>query len=285
MALANPDLNPPISPLLRGVTWLEVAILAWAGGGLLLYPPSVATVWPWSLTPFNARYLGALYAAAIIAALMQASSGRWSPARIVTPMIFIFTLVVTIFSFVHIERFNMARIDSWIWFALYIGVCLNAGIHLWLYRRLPRSSAPHAETAGAQLLLSIQIGAFAAYGIAMLAIPEIASRTWPWKVDAFHAHLYSVTFITPALGAWLLLRGGDRNEWLTLGLTQAAWGLLPIVGLLIVDSPSRPVPWTSVATWAWIALFVVMFALGAWMIVRSRRTNDDATVPGRLTGQ
>ena len=60
--------NPPISRLLRAVTWLEVAILAWAGAGLMLHPPLVTGVWPWALAPFNQRYLGALYAAALIAA-------------------------------------------------------------------------------------------------------------------------------------------------------------------------------------------------------------------------
>ena len=269
MALTFQEADPPISALLRAVTWLEVVILAWAGGGLLLYPPSVTVVWPWSLTPFNARYLGALYAAALIAAFMQSRSGRWSPARIVTPMIFIFTLIVTVYSFVHLGRFDMARVESWVWFVLYVGVCLNAGVHLWLYRGR-RSRAPLYASLAARLLLSIEIGTLGAYGIGLLIVPEVASRFWPWKLDAFHAHLYSVTFITPAVGAWLLLRGGDRNQWLTLGLTQAAWGLLPIIGLLIVDSSVRRVQWTAGGAWLWIGLFATMFAIGMWMIVRSR---------------
>ena len=271
--------NPPISALLRAVTWLEVVILAWAGGGLLAYPPTVTLVWPWALTPFNARYLGALYAAALIAAFMQSRSGRWSPARVVTPMIFIFTLIVTVCSFVHFARFDMARIESWVWFVLYIGVCVNAGVHLWWYRRLP-SHAPMDAPPGARMVLAIVIGALGAYGIAMLVAPEIASRFWPWKLDLFHAHLYSVTFITPALGAWLLLRGGDRDEWLTLGVTQAGWGLLPIVGLLIVDSSARRVQWAAGGTWVWIAIFAAMFAVGVWMIVRSRGATSDENVRG-----
>jgi len=112
----NNDTSPRISGLLRGVTWLEVLILFWAGFGLLLYPPIMEPFWPWPLAPFNLRYLGALYTAALIAAFLQAISGRWSPARVVTPMIFIFTLVVTIYSFIHIDRFDPQRPESWIWF-------------------------------------------------------------------------------------------------------------------------------------------------------------------------
>jgi hypothetical protein len=47
-------------------------------------------------------------------------------------MIFVFTLVVTVLSFVHIARFDPRRVETWIWFVLYAGVCVNAGAHLWL---------------------------------------------------------------------------------------------------------------------------------------------------------
>lgn len=87
------------------------------------------------------------------------------------------------------------------------------------------------------------------YGVALLVAPEAASWFWPWKLDAFHAHLYSVTFITPALGAWLLLGGATRNEQETLGLTVAGWGLLPIFGLLWVDATVKRVHWELTGTW------------------------------------
>ena len=72
--------------LLLGVTWLEVAVLLVAGGGLLIALPAVVAIWPWPLTPFNLRFLGALYSAALLAAFIQARVGRWAPARTVTLM-------------------------------------------------------------------------------------------------------------------------------------------------------------------------------------------------------
>ena len=257
--------NPPISALLRGVTWLEVVILSWAGCGLLFYPPIMQPFWPWPLAPFNLRFLGALYAAALIAAVLQAVSGRWSPARVVTPMIFIFTLVVTVFSFVHLERFDLSRVEAWIWFILYIGVCLNAGVHLWLYRKYPLPQPALYPRGALRGLLRVAVLALGAYGLLLLIAPIAASAFWPWQLDAFHAQLYSVTFLTPAVGAWMLLRGATRSDLRTLGLTLAAWGVLPILGLILADASVKRIRWDAAETIAWLALFGLMAVLGAWL--------------------
>lgn len=257
--------NPPISALLTGVTWLEVVILFWAGCGLLFYPPAMQPFWPWSLAPFNLRFLGALYAAALIAALLQAVSGRWSPARVVTPMIFIFTLVVTVFSFVHLERFDLSRAEAWIWFVLYVGVCLNAGVHLWLYRNIPLPQPALYPRGALRGLLWFAVVTLGAYGLLLLIAPIAASAFWPWQLDAFHAQLYSVTFLTPALGAWVLLRGATRSDLRALGLTLAAWGVLPILGLILADANIKRIRWDAAETIAWLALFGLMGVLGAWL--------------------
>jgi hypothetical protein len=259
--------DPRISPLLSFVTWLEVAVLTVAGGGLLIAHPSVVGIWPWSLAPFNLRFLGALYTAALLAAFLQSWFGRWAPARTVTTMIFVFTLVVTVCSFVHFDRFDPAKVEVWVWFVLYIGVCLNAGAHLWWYRYVPAAGAPPKPQSRAALLAqAIVLGG---YGIALLVVPEQAARLWPWKIDVFHAQLYSVTFLTPAVGALTLLRSATRIDWLTLGVMQLAWGLLPIVALVIVDARLGRVEWFVWPVWVWIGLFVVTASMGIWMLIRA----------------
>lgn len=265
------DNNARISGVLLGVTWLEVVILLWAGLGLLLYPPIMEPFWPWPLAPFNLRYLGGLYTAALVAAFLQAWCGRWSPARVVTPMIFIFTLVVTVYSFVHLDRFDLRRLEAWIWFILYIGVCTNAGIHIWLYRKRPLpqpSSRPRGALRTALWGVTIVLGT---YGLSLLLAPTVASWFWPWKLDTFHAHLYSVTFLTPALGAWVLLRGTTRNEQQTLGLTLAAWGLMPILALILADATVKRVHWDLANTWMWLVLFGAMAGIGGWLAVSNRQ--------------
>lgn len=267
--------DPRISPLLRGVTWLEVAVLVIAGGGLLFAQPVVVGIWPWSLAPFNLRFLGALYSAALLAAFLQSWRGRWAPGRLVTTMIFVFTLVVTVISFHHGARFDPAKAEVWVWFVLYIGVCVNAGAHLWWYRHVPAAGAPPGRGSRAALLAqSIGLGG---YGVALLIMPEPVAQIWPWKIDAFHAQLYSVTFLTPAAGALALLRSATRIDWFTLGITQLAWGLLPILALLVVDFNLQRVAWQAAPVWVWIGLFAITATMGAWMLRQAAKADWPTT--------
>jgi hypothetical protein len=74
-----------------------------------------------------------------------------------------------------------------------------------------------------------------------------------------------VTFLTPAVGAWLLMRSMSPAERIALAATLAAWGGLPIVGLLIADAATKRVQWAHAGTWAWLALFAAMFLTGLWI--------------------
>jgi hypothetical protein len=114
------------------------------------------------------------------------------------------------------------------------------------------------------------------YGLALLAAPAAASAFWPWRLDTFHAHLYSVTFITPAAGAWVLLRGSTPADCRALGATLAGWGALPLLGLVLADQAVQRVNWSAGATWAWIVVFVAFAAAGAW-IARAGRSNGPRT--------
>jgi hypothetical protein len=262
------ELNPKISPLLRFLTFIEVVVLFAAGFGLFFIPKLIEPLWPWELLPFNARFLGAVYAASCIAALMQTLYARWSPARLVTPMIFIFTAVIVVLSFVYIDLFDFQRWEVWVWFGLYIVIPVNAAYHLWLYRFLPPADSAPIESSTRTILFA-QTVILGLYGLALVFFPSAAKTIWSWEIDNFHAQLYSVTFITPALGAYVLMKGASRIEWQTMGLTQIVLGLFPIIGLLLVDASVQRVSWSAVGTWVWLALFAAMLVVGIWMMRQS----------------
>ncbi len=271
-------INPPITPLLRGVTWLEVLVLFIAGAGLLLNVALVVGIWPWPLRPFNQRFLGAIYSAALVAAFWQAIVGRWAPSRAVTWMIFVFTAVVTVLSFVHIGSFDFQRVEVWIWFVLYIGVCVNAGLHLVWPRQVPRVVGT-APSAGWRRVLLAQAVLYGAIGLAHLLMPAWLGLRWPWPVDGFHAQLYRGAFLPPAGGALCLRRATTPMDWWTQGTTQLAWGLLPIVGLVLADASvasAKRVDWTGATTCLWLAVYAGLACVGAAMVLQARRSSGPA---------
>ena len=205
--------NPQISSLLRFLTFVEVLVVFASGIGLFFIPGVAAALWPWELLPFNARFLGAVYSASCISAVMQTFHGRWSPARLVTPMIFVFTAVILILSFGYLSVFDFQRWEVWVWFLLYIIIPVNCAYHLWLYRNLPAADSVPTRATARNILLTqaIVLGVF---GLALLFVPGFAKKFWSWEIDNFHAQMYSVSFLTAAIGAFLLAKSGSKTEWL-----------------------------------------------------------------------
>ena len=261
--------NPKISKLLIWVTSIESFVLLVAGVGLLILPSVVAPEWPWELTPFNSLLLGSVYSAALVATVITVRVARWAPARIVFPMIALFTTIVLVVSLVEFDRFEAGKYSTWLWLLLYIGIPANALFHIWLYRNLkPYDPSPMAVRQRMVLLLPTLV--LGLYGIALLVAPTSSAEFWPWPVDAFHGRMYSVAYLTPAFGAVLLWRAAAEVELLTLGLTMAAGGIVPIVGLVVIDLQKDNVDWGRSGTWLWIGSFLVLFLSGVGLAMRSR---------------
>src|SRR5690606_29371003 len=109
------------------------------------------------------------------------------------------------------------------------------------------------------------------YGLGLLVVPDTASAFWPWKLDAFHAQTYSAIFITGGVGTWVLAGSAPREELLTLGAAQFVLALLAVVGLALTDSAVKRVDWSTVGTWAWVAIFAALMAAGALKLAAGLR--------------
>jgi hypothetical protein len=268
--LQQPNVNPPISALLRWVTTFESAVVLFAGIGLFFFLSLIAPIWPWTLTPFNASFLGAVYLTSAVAACILARIPQWSPARVIVPMILVFTAVVLVVSLLYLDRFILNSPSTWLWFALYIVIPLNSAYHIWLYRCLPPTDTRTLPMWFRNLLL-IEVVIFTVYGIALLIAPATFSAFWPWKIDDFHGRMYCVAFLTPAVGAYLVSRNGSKAELITAGLTQIIGGVLTIVGFVVVDSVQKRADWSAGGTWLWMAFFPLLVVVGAAMIWQGRQ--------------
>jgi hypothetical protein len=259
------DRNPPMTPALRALTLAEVAALLLAGGALFFLPDSAAALWPWHLKPFNTLFLGSIYLAALAPVAVLLYYSRWSPARLVLPMLFVFTLSVLVVSIIYVGRFDLRLWSTGLWFAFYLVLPVNAAYHLWQYRDVrppllyPTSSAWRAVLLVAALALGL-------YGLAVLGWPESATAFWPWPVDGFHGRLYAAAFTTAATGAFGLAQFAAPVERLALGVSYTIMGLFAIFGVMIVDQRVHRVDWSAPGTQVWLGLFVAVFILGLLMI-------------------
>ena len=269
------DPNPPLPPLLRGVTLLQVAVLLAAGGGLFFLSATARPAWPWPIEPFNALFLGAVFLASLAAVGMLVVYPRWVPARLLLPMIFVFSALVLLVSSVYPQRFRFDRWATWAWYAVCLGVSAMAVYWLYRYRNLPSPLAYPTPARWRRLLLANALLA-GLYGFAMFAMPVLLTAFWPWAIDAFHGRLYSVVFTTIAVGGLGLAQFAAPVERLTLGLAYAVLGLFSLFSVIIADAGRSAVDWTSPGVWLWAAIFMFEFALGLGLIWWSSNQREAA---------
>ncbi|HSH05290.1 MAG TPA: hypothetical protein VLL52_22435 [Anaerolineae bacterium] len=266
MISSQSDENNPIIPgLLRIFTAIEVGVLFIAGGGLFFLPTQVQTLWPWEVAPFNMRLLGAIYLASLVATFFVVAVNRWSPSRVVVPMILVFTFVILIISLIYIDRFDGPIVSIGLWFLLYVTLPVNAAYHLWVYREqflkpLPRLAPP------VRIGLLLQVIILGLYGLGLLVAPNTFSAFWPWSIDAFHGQMYSVAYISLAIGAYMLWRGVGPFDLPTLSITQTVLGSFTIIGLIVVDLSANRVDWSAFGTWLWIGLFASLTLFGLFLL-------------------
>ncbi len=259
--------KPQLSPFVR-IMFVIVALVLVAGVSLLIAPSLVGPRWPWTLRPFATRFLGAVYAAEMVAVLFTLVINDWSVARLTIPQAVTFTTVVTGASLAWLSNFDFARPIVWLWFIIYIIPTLALGWFWWQYRAWP-AVKPQALGIVRPILL-IEAVVLASYGLASILAPAWATAFWPWKIDAFHAQIYSALFITGAMGAWIVAGGGNRHELLTLGWSQIVLGVGVITALAIVDfgADNLSVPWASLGTIIWVASFGLIALIGGLLIGR-----------------
>jgi hypothetical protein len=259
--------NFKISRLLSILTLIEFLVLFMACGGLFFSPDFTTSIWPWTLTPFNTRFLGAIYLASMTAVVAMLFVGRWSPARPVLRVILSFTLIVLTVSVIYNAQFNFPHWSVWVWFSLYIILPLNCAYHLWLYRSASDTHLTPMSVLWSRLLLGVGI-LLVGYGVGLIVIPEMFSRFFPWTLDDFHSRLYSAAFIGGGVGLLSVMRKTSAWELIAAGAPVAALGIFSVLGLFIVDAAVQRLVWSEAGVWLWVGAFSALAVLGLSMIVR-----------------
>ena len=245
-------------------------LLLLVGGSLFFFPEFARPRWVWSLTPFNTRFLGAIYLASLVALSMLLVTHRRALAiRLMVPMMWVFTTIVLVVSCLQIEQFDLTRRTTAIWFGVYAADCLGSSYYLWHYRK-PIFTVSQPLPRRWQRYLQWQAAILGVYGFGLLLLPAQFGLFWPWPLDALHCQLYSGMFLTGAAGAALLSRQATAMEFWAFGLIQLTLSGLVLAGVVIVDITVRRINWGSFGNWAWMGAVLLVAIAGLALVLASR---------------
>jgi hypothetical protein len=233
--------------------WLRLLFILVLGQALILgqalvWPDRIAQTLPWPATPLNARFVAALYCMGVVTALLAIFAPTYAAVRVSLVLIFALTGGLLVLTLPHLGDFS-ANTFPYRWVISYTLDAAVTGAVLWRLRGRGRS--PSARTPIKTVVASYATVAGAA-GLVMLAAPSFAVRQWPWGLTPILAQVYSIFFLTFALGGWLVARE-PRAEAAWIFLTANLAVILMVIGVSLAY-PERFKP--GVPTWSWYTIWV-----------------------------
>jgi hypothetical protein len=123
------------SNFLRGLLWLDFALVAPVGLLMYLAPEVAQRYWPWSMPPINVRLIGSIFVATGALTLWALRQRTWEAVRPSVVAGGTFATLALIASFLHFNLFDPSRLVTWLFVALYAVVAVGAWLATFLLAR------------------------------------------------------------------------------------------------------------------------------------------------------
>lgn len=186
---------------------LVLPLLFIAGFQLFILSKQTETYFAWTFAaPISAAFMGAGYWAALFHAFSGARAKGWEYVRSSMPAALTATTMLTITTFLHLDKFHLAsplfitRFVTWVWIAVYVLVPPILAI-VWINQ----ARQPGANIKGQDPLPTWVRGGFGLLavftllaGLGLFLAPSTMSALWPWAVPSLAAR---------AVSAWLCAFG------------------------------------------------------------------------------
>lgn len=270
MAHTDPPGTTPVLGFTRFMLFASTVFVLAAGLVLFGFPARTEMLFAWTINPpLTAAVIGAAYLASVPLVYLAARETAWARARVAVPGVLLFTLITTVVTFLHLDRFHLsggfpfALLVAWVWVFVYIFDPLGLAIALVRQLRLPRVDPPRLALLpgwyraalaglGAVLLLT---------GLAMLLATGRMIAAWPWTLTPLTCR---------ALGAWgvgigfVMLQGAWEDDWTRLRGMAVALTLLGVLQVINLLRLPGDVDWSRAGAFAFAAAAVLLALLGAY---------------------
>ena len=184
-------------------------------GSSVIQPTLLTLVLPWEASPLNARFIGALYCMGAISAGLCMFARRYADIRISLIEIGIVTGGLLLITVPHFAEFSAANFP-YRWTLFYIIDPLAVSIILGLMRGRDPAPAGRNPLSAVFLIYAVILGLA---GIVLLRLPNLVVSVWPWALPPILGQVYSIFFLTFAIGALLAAR---QPRWSSVNIYVAA---------------------------------------------------------------
>jgi hypothetical protein len=244
------------------------ALALWVFAWGFFVPEHVDKAIPWLIPPLHARFVGALYFAAVVFIGGSILARRYEEVRVSTIIVAIWTGALFVISLFYLGEFNFGRGPVWFWFGAYIAYPLIGFWYVWAYRGETgdESTSPDLP-AWIRRAFLIQGVILTGLALALFFAPELMLTVWPWKVTRMLIQIYSGPFLSFGVGSLWLSR---QRNWSAIRIVVAGFFVLAL-GVLIASLIHRSLfsPANS-STWVWFTGFALVFVFQGVVIFFNR---------------
>jgi hypothetical protein len=263
-AAANQE-TPAAWPL-RAWFVAEVLFALASSSAVFLAPESTATNFAWPIKPVvTAALFGAIYFCALL--LMGAGffTRVWEHARVIVLPSAVFTAVMLLPTFLHLDKFLTGSISFAIWLASYVlPPPVFVACYVWQQRRSqPVGSGITAPLPGnVRRFLLVNGIALVVFAIAVMLFPAILQAIAPFTFTPLTARALA-GFVT--LVALLQISMAYENDWTRSRLATVLLIPLPLAILFQLVRYANEVQWSNVALWAFLLDLGLVAAMSAML--------------------
>jgi hypothetical protein len=267
-------------PATRAVLGLFAVLSTLAVISLFFFSDRTDDWFAWSIAPpLSAAFFGACFGSTLVVEILSLRQPAWAPIRLNALAIFVFAAMTLAATLLHLDKFHLqsdnaatlqAQAAAWFWLIVYIVVPLALPVLMFLQERAPGADPPDRFPVPAVLrgALGLESAVLLVVGIAIFAVPSLATTLWPWPLTPLVAQVTGAWLVAFGLVSGVTAVAGD------LGRQRSATIAYTVLGALVLIATVRfhgTVVWHRPAAWIYLGMAVAITLTGAvgWRLAPS----------------
>ncbi len=270
-----------VSPIMHWWFLADTVLVFIAGMQLFVLSEFTDRFFAWTIkSTLTAAFLGAAYWSSIPMLVVSFRERVWANARVAVPGVWLFTVLTSIATFQHWDKFHWrnplfsAQFAFWMWLGIYVLVPLGVAIAWFYQHRVPGGDPVRARPMQAWMraLLLAQAGVMVISGIALYAASALTLPLWAWALTPL---------TSAAAGAWCIgigltaLWGIWENDWQRVRGAMLSYALLGVLQFVALARYTAQVDWSKPAVYVYVAFLLSILVVGALGVYFARQPRQD----------